>query len=674
MYPKTRKSTHKNIYFDTTINDPYSWLEDDLAKETSNWVDIQNEFTEKYLSKISFRNNIEKELTNLWNYDKLTTPFRKGKYLYYFKNDGLQNQNVLYRKKDGENEEVFIDPNTFSKNGTDALVGLSFCKDNSLVAINISESGSDWTRIEIIDTKTKEVVDVLENIKNSPVTWKGNYGFYYSTFERTEKLSNINKFRKLYFHVIDTMQSEDKVIYGNHENEQFFGLYVTLSECERYMFLMRFYSTSEYDLLVKDLQNPFAGYKIISEKSQTSFITINDEKIYLRTNHNSPNYKLVSVDIKNPNIENCVDVIPETENVLNITKAGKYFFANYIVDTCSKVMQYYYDGKLINDINLPDIGTATGFSDDKEVEEVYYSFTNYINPQSIYKYNFETKKSTLFWKPNLDFDTEEFETKQIFYKSKDGTKIPMTISYKKTLKLNGKNPTILYGYGGFNISLQPNFSVTRAVWMKMGGIYAVANLRGGGEYGKKWHDAGRKFNRQNVFDDFIAAAEFLIKEKYTSSEYLAINGGSNGGLLVGSVMLQRPKLFKVAIPEVGVLDMLRYHKFSVGSAWAYDYGTSEENKEMFEYLLKYSPLHNVKEEEYPATLITTSDHDDRVVPAHSFKFAAELQSKQKGENPILILVSKNSGHGFGTPINKIIKRYANIFAFTLYNMNIEYDK
>ncbi|WP_435373014.1 prolyl oligopeptidase family serine peptidase [Aequorivita aurantiaca] len=679
-YPQTKKVDTTDTYFGVDVNDPYRWLEDDRSAETAEWVKAENEVTFGYLEKIPFREELKQRLSDLWNYEKVSAPFKEGDYTYFYKNDGLQNQYVLYRYKTGddpETAEVFLDPNTFKEDGTISLGETSFSKDGSKLAYSISEGGSDWRKVLVMNTETKEIMgDTLKDIKFSGLSWKGEEGFYYSSYDKPKgsELSAKTDQHKVFYHKMGTPQSQDQLIFGATAEEKHRYIGAKVTEDNRYLILSPSVSTSGNKLLIKDLTKPNSKFVTILDNTDTdSFVLENvGSKLYIVTNMDAPNKKVVTVDAENPTPENWKDFIPETENVLSPGTGGGNIFANYMVDAVSKVLQYDYDGKLIREVELPGVGSAAGFSAKKEERELYYSFTNYVTPGSIYKYDIASGKSTLFIKPEIDFNPENFESHQVFYNSKDGTKIPMIITHKKGLKMDGKNPTILYGYGGFNISLTPGFSIANAVWMEQGGIYAVPNLRGGGEYGKKWHNAGTKMQKQNVFDDFIAAAEYLIEKNYTSRDYLAIRGGSNGGLLVGATMTQRPDLVKVALPAVGVLDMLRYHTFTAGAGWAYDYGTAEDSKEMFEYLKGYSPLHNVKEGvEYPATLITTGDHDDRVVPAHSFKFAAELQSKQAGNNPVLIRIETDAGHGAGTPVSKTIEQYADIFGFTLYNMGYE---
>ena len=671
-YPETKKINHVDNYFGTEVQDSYRWLEDDRSAETEAWVIAQNKVTFNYLENIPFRDNFKKRLTQLWNYEKIGSPFKRGDYYYFYKNDGLQNQYVLYRQKDNEKPKVFLDPNTFSKDGTISLGAVSFSKNGKKVAYAISEGGSDWRKIIVMDAISKEILeDTIKDVKFSGISWYKNEGFYYSSYDKPKgsELSAKTDQHKLYYHKLGTKQNDDKVIFGLDKKRRYVGGYVT--EDHKYLIISAATSTSGNELYFKNLSN--ANNKLITVvdnfESDSYVIDSDGDKLFISTNLNAPNKKIITVNANNPTPSNWIDFIPETENVLSITTGSGYFFAEYMKDAVSLVKQYDNKGNFIREIKLPGIGSSSGFSGKKEDSILYYSFTNYITPSTIFEFNPKDGESILFKKPKVDFNPADYESKQVFYTSKDGTKIPMIITYKKGIELNGKNPTILYGYGGFNISLTPSFSIANAVWLEQGGVYAVPNLRGGGEYGKAWHDAGTQLKKQNVFDDFIAAAEYLIDNKYTSSNYLAIRGGSNGGLLVGAVMTQRPDLMKVALPAVGVLDMLRYHTFTSGAGWAYDYGTSEQSKEMFNYLIGYSPVHNVKKGiEYPATLVTTGDHDDRVVPAHSFKFAALLQEKQSGNNPVLIRIETDAGHGAGTPVSKTIDLYADIFSFTLYNM------
>ncbi|MEO1011936.1 MAG: prolyl oligopeptidase family serine peptidase [Bacteroidota bacterium] len=676
-YPITTKVDTVNTYFGAQVDDPYRWLEDDRSPETEAWVKEQNKVTFGYLDKIPFREALKNRLEKLWNYEKLGSPFKEGDYTYFYKNDGLQNQYVVYRKKEGGAAEIFLDPNTFSKDGTTSLMGLSFTKDGSLAAYLISEGGSDWRKGIVINAQTREIVeDTLVDIKFSGISWKGNDGFFYSSYDKPEgsELSAKTDQHKLYYHQLGTPQSKDKIIFGASEDQKhrYVGGYV--SEDQRYLFISASTSTSGNKLFMKDLENLDSPLTTLLDNTDSDTYVLDNvgTTLFLVTNMNAPNKKIVVTDAADPRPHNWVDFIPETKNVLTASTGGGYFFAEYMVDAISKVFQYDYDGNLVREVELPGLGSAGGFGGKKKEKEFYFSFTNYNTPGSSFKYNVDTGNYEQYWKPEIDFDPSDYTSTQVFYTSKDGTKVPMMITHKKGIALNGKNPTILYGYGGFNISLTPSFSIVNAVWMEQGGVYAVPNLRGGGEYGKKWHIAGTKMQKQNVFDDFIAAAEYLIANNYTSKEYLAIRGGSNGGLLVGATMTQRPDLMQVALPAVGVLDMLRYHTFTAGAGWAYDYGTAEESEEMFQYLKGYSPVHNVRKgTEYPATLVTTGDHDDRVVPAHSFKFAAALQEKQTGSNPTLIRIETNAGHGAGTPVSKTIEQYADIFGFTLFNMGFQ---
>ena len=674
-YPETKKIDHVDTYFGEKINDPYRWLEDDRSAETEAWVKAQNVVTYGYLEQIPYRNQLKSRMEQLWNYEKISAPFKEGDFTYYYKNNGLQNQSVLYRKDKTGKEEIFLDPNTFSKDGTTSLGGLNFSKDGSLVAYAISEGGSDWRKVIVMEAKTKKIIgDTIVDVKFSGVSWYKNEGFYYSSYDKPvgSELSAKTDQHKLYYHKLNTPQKSDKLIFGGDVKRRYVGGGV--SEDEKYLFISAANSTSGNELYYLDLSKPDAKIVTLIDNYENDNDVLDNKgsKIYLVTNYKAPNKRVVTFDLSNPAKENWKDCIAETENVLSPNTGGGYIFASYMKDAVSFIKQYDYNGKLVRDIQLPGVGTAGGFGGKEKETTLYFSFTNYVTPGTIYTFDPKTGKSTIYQKPKVDFNSADYESKQVFYTSKDGTKVPMIITYKKGTKLNGHNPTVLYGYGGFNVSLTPAFSIANAVWLENGGVYAVANLRGGGEYGKKWHDAGTQMKKQNVFDDFIAAAEYLIKENYTSSDYLAIKGGSNGGLLVGAVMTQRPDLVKVALPAVGVLDMLRYHTFTAGAGWAYDYGTSEQSKEMFEYIKGYSPVHNVKAgAKYPATMVTTGDHDDRVVPAHSFKFAAELQDKQAGDNPVLIRIDVNAGHGAGKSVAATIQENVDMQVFTLYNMGVK---
>ena len=674
-YPQTKQTDKVDSYFETKISDPYRWLEDDRSTETADWVKAQNQLTFGYLNSIPFRNTIKERMEKLWNYEKVSAPFKEGKYTYYYKNNGLQNQSVLYRKDAAGIEELFLDPNTFSKDATTSLDAVSFSKDGSLCAYSISEAGSDWRKVIFINAESKQSIgDKLIDVKFSGLSWKANEGVYYSSYDKPKgsELSAKTDQHKLYFHKLGTNQSEDVLVFGGKEKRRY--VRGSVSDDNHYLFISAANSTSGNELYLQDLTKPNAPIQLIHAGFEYDVDVLDNQgtKLFIVTNYKAPNKRIVTVEVSNPTADNWKDCIAETDQVLSPSTGAGFIFANYMKDAVSLVKQFDYNGQLVREIELPGLGTASGFGGKNEDKIVYFSFTNYVTPSTTYQFSPADGTSSIYVQPKVDFISGDYTSKQVFYTSKDGTKVPMIITYKKGITLNGKNPTILYAYGGFNVSLTPSFSIANAVWLEMGGIYAVANLRGGGEYGKKWHDAGTKMQKQNVFDDFIAAAEYLIAQKYTSSNFLAIKGGSNGGLLVGATMTQRPDLMKVALPAVGVMDMLRYHTFTAGAGWAYDYGTAEDSKAMFDYIKSYSPVHNVKAGvKYPATLVTTGDHDDRVVPAHSFKFAAELQAKQVGSNPVLIRIETNAGHGAGKPVSKTIEEAADLQAFTLYNMGVK---
>lgn len=672
QYPNTRKSNESSTHFNRTVPDPYRWLEDDRSAETKAWVEAQNKVTFSHLEQIPFRKEIVKRLTEMWNYERISAPFKKGNYTFYYKNNGLQNQSVLYRKtKTGE--EIFLDPNTFSKDGTTSLAGLNFSKSGKFCAYQISVAGSDWRKIIVIDTKTRAIVeDTLIDVKFSSVSWYKDEGFYYSSYDRPKgsELSEKTDQHKLYYHKLGTKQKQDQVIFGDQEKRRYVS--ASVSKDMKFLFISAANSTSGNELYYKDLSKPNNAIVPIVSNFENDHYVLDTRKdnFFIVTNLKAPNKRIIVVDSKNPQTENWKDLIPETQHVLSPSTGSGFIFANYMIDAVSAVKQYDYSGKLIREIKLPGVGTASGFSGEDKDNELFFSFTNYIQPGTIYKFDPKNGVASIHQKPNVKFETEKYESYQVFFTSKDGTKVPMIITHKKGMNFDGKNPTMLYGYGGFNISLTPAFSVANALWVEMGGVYAVPNLRGGGEYGKAWHKAGTQQQKQNVFDDFISAAEYLIAKGYTKPEKMAISGRSNGGLLVGACMTQRPDLFAVALPGVGVLDMLRYHTFTAGAGWAYDYGTADDNADMFNYLLGYSPVHNVKSGvNYPATMITTADHDDRVVPAHSFKFAAELQDKNPEGRPMLIRIDVNAGHGAGKPVAMTIQEYADMMAFALFHMN-----
>ncbi|RNA61195.1 S9 family peptidase [Chryseobacterium nematophagum] len=676
-YPKALKGNQIDTYFDTAVADPFRDLEND-SQATKKWVDEEVNYTQNYLSKIPFRDKIKNQLKDIWNYEKITAPFKEGDYTYYYKNDGLQAQSVLYRTHNkAKTTEVFLDPNKFSEKGTTSLSQLSFNKKGNLAAYSISEGGSDWNKIIIIDAMTKKQIDAtLIDVKFSGIAWKGDEGFYYSSYDKPKEgtvLSGMTDKHKVYFHKLGTKQSEDVLIFGGDQTPRRY-LGASVSEDQRYLIISAANATNGNELYIKDLKNNSKDFVQIVKGFDVNadIVDTQGDDLFIFTDLKAPNMRLVKANINNPSPENWKDVIPETENVLGVSSGGGYFFATYMIDAIDQVKQYDKTGKLIREIALPGKGNISGFGGKETEKELYFSFTNYITPGTIYKINADTGKSEVYQRPKVKFNTDDYISEQVFYTSKDGTKIPMMINYKKGTKLDGKNPTILYSYGGFNISLQPSFSVVNAIWMENGGIYAVPNIRGGGEYGKNWHDAGTKMQKKNVFEDFIAAGEYLQNKGYTSKEYMALSGRSNGGLLVGATMTMRPDLAKVAFPGVGVLDMLRYNKFTAGAGWSYDYGTAEDSKEMFNYLKSYSPVHNVKANTcYPSTMIITSDHDDRVVPAHSFKFGAELQEKQSCENPVLLRIEKNAGHGAGRSTEQVISENADLISFALYEMGIK---
>lgn len=676
-YPPTQKDeTVMDTYFGTPVADPYRWLENDTSAATKAWVKAQNAVTQQYLSQIAFRDVIRKRLQSLWNYERFSAPAKEGDYTYYSRNSGLQNQSVVYRQKGDETPEVFLDPNTFSAKGTTSLAGLNFTKDGSLAAYQISEGGSDWRKIIVVNTSTKQTIgDTLFDIKFSDIAWKGNDGFYYSSYDKPKdgsQLSGKTQEHKLYYHRLGTKQSDDVLIFGGAaQPRRYIG--ASLTENEQWLVITAANATSGNELYVQSLAKPNAPIvPLVSNMlSNSNVLHADDQYFYIETDWNAPNNRVVKAPINTPTKERWTDVIAETQQVLNATTAGGYLFCSYLKDAVSQVLQYDFKGQKVRTVELPGVGTASGFSGKASAKEVYFSFTSYIYPSTIFKYDLLRGTATIFKQPKVQFNPADYESKQVFFTSRDGTKVPMIITHKKGLVLNGKNPTVLYGYGGFNINLTPAFSTANIVLLENGGIYAVPNLRGGGEYGKNWHDAGIKNKKQNVFDDFIAAAEYLKAQRYTSTEYLAISGGSNGGLLVGATMTQRPDLCKVAFPAVGVLDMLRYHKFTAGAGWAYDYGTAEDSKEMFSYLKGYSPLHNLRKgTHYPATMVTTADHDDRVVPAHSFKFAATLQAAHVGSNPVLIRIETQAGHGAGMSTQQLIEGVTDKWAFLFYNMGI----
>lgn len=678
-YPQTRKTEVSDNYHGTTIADPYRWLEDDNSPETKAWVKEQNAVTQHYLAKIPFRDSIKNRLEVLWNYPKTSAPDHRGNYLYFYKNDGLQNQAVLYRQATtpGATPEVFIDPNKLSADGTTALGTVQFSKDGKYAAYLIAKAGSDWQQAFVMDVATRTLLpDSLNWLKFTGLSWRGD-GFYYSRYDaptEASKLSKKNEFHKVYYHKVGTSQDKDILIHADSDHP-LRNFSASVTEDERFVLLDASEGTSGNEIWFWDMKNPDQKeFKLLIKgfDYEPNVIDNDGDKLLVITNEGAPNYKVELIDTKNPQGPRKLIIPERKETLVHVNNGGGKLFAVYLQDAANRVYQLDYAGHLEREIKLPGIGTAAGFGGKKEDKEFYYTFNSYVTPALVYKYEISSGKSSIYFKPELKFDPTQYETKQVFFNSKDGTRIPMFLSYKKGIKLNGNNPVFLYGYGGFNIPLTPSFSVSNLFFMEQGGIFAQVTLRGGAEYGEDWHKAGMFEKKQNVFDDFIGAAEFLIKEKYTNTSKLAVHGRSNGGLLIGAVMTQRPDLFKVAIPTVGVLDMLRYQHFTIGWAWGVEYGTSDK-EDQFRYLIKYSPLHNLKPgTSYPATMVTTGDHDDRVVPAHSFKFAATLQADNAGPNPTLIRIDTQAGHGAGKPTGKLIEESADIWAFVMYNLGMHF--
>lgn len=672
VYPVTQRGEVIDTYFGVEVADPYRWLEDDMSDQTGAWVKAQNAVTHGYLKAIPYRSQIEQLLTQKWDYEKPGRPIHVGESTYWFFNSGLQNQSVMYQQRPGEEARVFLDPNTLAADGTTSLASYEFSPDGQRMAYAVSEGGSDWRKIYVMDTTTLAIVDgPIVDAKFTTPKWRDNNSFYYSVYEKPDgsELSAKTDRHLVYLHQLGTPQHEDTLAFGDAEKYRY--VFAQVTEDGRFLVVNAANSTSGNRVFVKDL-SANEGFISVDEdiSSDTDFVTSMGDELFFLTNHNAPNKRLVALSLAQP--DQWRDVIAESEHVLDVTAAGGYLFSRVMVDATFRLYQHKADGTIVREVVLPDVGTADVYEAKADQAFTYYYFYNNTTPISYYRYDITTGESRLHSRHAVDFDSDQYVSKQVFYTSKDGTRVPMMISHKKGITLDGNTPTMLYGYGGFNISMTPQFSLERATWMELGGIYAVANLRGGGEYGKAWHRAGTKQQKQNVFDDFISAAEYLIAEGYTSSARLAISGRSNGGLLVGATMAQRPELFAVALPAVGVLDMLRYHQFTAGAGWAYDYGTADDSLEMFEYLKAYSPLHSLQQGvAYPATLVTTADHDDRVVPAHSFKFAAELQHKHGGSDPVLIRIETSVGHGAGKPTDKAIEELADMFAFTLWNMGVE---
>ncbi len=682
LYPISRKGEVKDTYFGTVVDDPYRWLEDDNSAETAEWVKAENKLTFDYLAKLPYRDQIKKRLTELSDYPKYGTPFREaGKYFFY-KNNGLQNQSVLYMTDDLIKEpKVLLDPNTLTSDGTAALTSIEISNDGKTLMYQLAKSGSDWNEIFVKNIETGEMLpDHILWVKFSGVSWYKD-GFFYSAYDQPEagsELSKANEFQKVYFHQLGTEQSADRLIMNDLKNpKQMFGASVT--DDRRFLLISRSVASHGNALDFKDLDKQNSSFVTVMDRYEFEFHPVDNlgDDLFVLTNYKAPKYKLIKISTSHPEEKNWVVVIPEQKDVMqSVVMIDGKLVVDFMKDAHSTTEIYTAAGVLEHEIQLPGIGTVSAFSGKKEDNVAYFSYTSFNTPGEVYKYDFRTNKSTLHFRPEVKFNPDDFEVNQEFYPSKDGTKIPMFIVHKKGMEKNGKNPTLLYGYGGFNISLTPAFSASRIAFIENGGVFAMANLRGGGEYGEDWHQAGTKLKKQNVFDDFISAAEYLISQKYTSSEKLAIQGGSNGGLLVGAVTNQRPDLFKAALPQVGVMDMLRYNKFTIGWSWAGDYGTSDDNAEMFNYLLHYSPYHTIRKNgTYPAILATTADHDDRVVPAHTFKYMARLQEYNSGNNlPLLVRIDSKAGHGAGKPTAKVIEEYTDVWSFVFFHLGMEFRK
>ncbi|MEM9412370.1 MAG: prolyl oligopeptidase family serine peptidase [Planctomycetota bacterium] len=672
-YPVTEKVDQVDEYFGVKVPDPYQWLEDDVREsdQVEKWVDAQNKVTFGYIEQLPFRSEIEARLTKLWDYEKFGTPFKQGGRYYFSKNDGLQNQNVIYQIEtlDGE-PTVFIDPNQWSDDGTVALGGLAFSDDGKHVAYGVQESGSDWRTWYVMEVGSgKKLDDKIEWIKFGGIDWTpDSQGFFYSRYdapEEGEAFQSTNKNQKVYYHKLGTPQSEDQLIHQDPEHPEW-GFSPAVTEDGKYLVITTWKGTDDrYRILYKSLQDENAELTVLIDhfENEYSFIGNEGSVFYFKSDYEAPKKCILTIDVQNPGQKNIL--IPEVDEAMDgAGMVGDYIVCDYLKDAKTQIKLFDLKGQFVREVEFPGIGSAGGFSGKRSHDETFYSFSSFNRPPSIYRYDLKTGQSTLFRQAQVDFDPEEFVVKQIFYTSKDGTKVPMFIAHKKGIELNGKNPTLLYGYGGFNISLTPGFSISRLQWMEMGGVFALANLRGGGEYGKDWHKAGTKLTKQNVFDDFISAAEWLIENNYTSASNIGIQGGSNGGLLVGACMTQRPDLFGACLPAVGVMDMLKFQNWTAGRFWVDDYGSSENSKDEFEALLAYSPYHNIEDgTEYPPTMVTTADTDDRVVPGHSFKFAARLQEAQTGSNPTLIRIETKAGHGSGKPTAKIIEEVADQWAF-----------
>ncbi len=678
-YPNTKTVNQTDEYFGTKVSDPYRWLEDLDSADTKSWVEAQNKLTFSYLNTIPNRAKIKARLTELWNYEKYSAPFKEGGKYFYYKNDGLQNQSVLYVASSvSDKGRVLLDPNTLSKDGTVALSGISISDDGKILAYSISTAGSDWQEWRFRETESgKDLPDVVKDSKFSGASWsKDGKGIYYSRYPNVaegDKLESANYYQKLYYHRLGTPQTDDYIVYERPDDKEM-GVGGFVTEDGNWLVMNIWKGTSpKNQVFFKNLTMSRAPVLPVIDKfeAEYSFIGNDGSKFYFKTDKDAPKGKIVSVDVLEAN-KQWRDVVAESSVTLEgVSLINNQFVINYLKDAYTEIRIHDINGNFIKNIELPGIGSAGGFGGKRADTETFYSYSSFNTPPTIYRYDLKTGDSTVFRESKVKFNSADYEVKQVKYKSKDGTEVPMFIVHKKGVKLNGMNPTLLYGYGGFSVSLTPSFSVSRLTWMEMGGVFAMPNLRGGAEYGEEWHEAGTKLKKQNVFDDFIAAAEYLIKNKYTSPKKLAISGGSNGGLLVGAVLNQRPELFGAALPAVGVMDMLRFQKFTIGWAWTSDYGSSEESAEMFKALYAYSPLHNIKPQNYPAVLITTADHDDRVVPSHSFKYAATIQKAQKGTAPVLIRIETKAGHGAGKPTAKIIEEQADIYGFLMKNLGMK---
>jgi len=684
-YPKTKKVDQVDDYHGTKVADPYRWLETDVrtSKDVADWVTAENKITFDYLTAISEREPIRKQLTNLWNYEKYTTPYKRGGRYFFSKNNGLQNQFVVYTvEKWGDTPRVLLDPNSWSKDGTVALGGVAVSDDAKYAAYSVAEAGSDWHVVKFVDVATgNQLPDELKWVKFSGLSWtKDDKGIFYSRFPAVEEgkaYQSLNRDQKIYYHRLGTSQSDDVVVwYDPSQPEWNYGADVT--EDGRYLIITTTKGTAAKNQVhVKDLGNPYAMAVTVADKIENdySFVGNDGPVLYFRTDLNAPKGRLIAIDLRNPARENWKEILPESEATLQgADYTGHRFVANYLRDAHSEIRLFDTSGKLVRTVELDGIGSAGGFGGRSDDNETFYSFSSFATPPSVYRYDIATGEKQLLFRAKVAMNPDDYVVKQVFYTSKDGTKVPMFISHKKGLKLDGNNPTLLYGYGGFDISMTPGFSISRLTWMNMGGIYAVANLRGGGEYGEAWHEGGIKLHKQNVFDDFIAAGEYLVKNGYTKPAKLAIQGGSNGGLLIGAVENQRPDLFGATLPAVGVMDMLRFNQFTAGRYWVDDYGSSQ-NPDEFKALYAYSPYHNIKPgTKYPATLITTADTDDRVVPGHSFKYAAAIQEAQAGTAPVLIRIETRAGHGGGKPTGKIIEETTDQMAFLVKNLGMKLPK